>query len=69
MRLPPPRQGGYYDTLSIEFKDGTMMNLPYFDNKGSEYYLQKLWDQIDSFKIVPYEGVGLPTKKELDKAA
>lgn len=68
MRLPPPNRG-CYDTLAISFKDGTVMNLPYFDQKGAEYYLTKLWDQIDEFKIIPYTGsIDLP-KKELDKAA
>lgn len=68
MRLPRPKTG-CYDTLTIDFKDGTTMNLPYYDRDASEYYLQKLSDQITSFKIIPYNGVILDMKKELDKAA
>lgn len=45
------------------------MNLPYYDRDASEYYLQKLSDQISRFKIIPYTGVIPDMKKELDKAA
>lgn len=70
MRLPPPKEG-WYDTLSIEFKDGCFINLPYFDRESSEYYIQRLSKDIKSFKIIPYTG-SLPVtdslmQKELDK--
>ena len=69
MRLPAPKLA-YYDTISIEFKDGCVINLPYFDKESMEYYLQKLWDSVSSFKIIPYSG-SCPTKDifPLDRAA
>jgi len=43
-------------TLTINFKDGTILRMPYFEPIGVGYYLEGIRKDMKSFSIEEYTG-------------
>ena len=53
--LPPPKAVGSPDTLKIEYVNGDILKVPYFDHDAAIAFLQ-LEEGITNYEVVPYTG-------------